>query len=321
MKPAPFAAMFPRPDYAELVARLERPTGPVDVILDTDTYNEIDDQFALAYLVRSEPQLRVKAITAAPFYRDPAVGVCRSRDAADGMEKSYDEILRVLDLLERPDLRDRVYHGARTYLPSETQPVPSDAAAAMVRLSKDYDKTRPLYIVAIGAITNVASALLTDPTMVERCVVIWLGGHAHHWGDCTDFNVSQDIAAARVVFGCGVPLVQFPCLGVVSEFRFSRPELEYWFRGKNKLCDRLIDDTYDFARLKFDHEGWSKPLWDAATIVWLLQGDFLLERYAPSPIPQYDCSYAFDDSRHPIKYVYYVKKDAIIADLAEKLGR
>ena len=31
-----------------LLARLSRPTGPVDVVLDTDTYNEIDDQFAVS---------------------------------------------------------------------------------------------------------------------------------------------------------------------------------------------------------------------------------------------------------------------------------
>lgn len=35
-------------DLAGLLHRLERPTGPVDVVLDTDTYNEVDDQFALS---------------------------------------------------------------------------------------------------------------------------------------------------------------------------------------------------------------------------------------------------------------------------------
>ena len=33
-----------------LLNRLKRPEGKIDVVLDTDTYNEIDDQFALAYL-------------------------------------------------------------------------------------------------------------------------------------------------------------------------------------------------------------------------------------------------------------------------------
>lgn len=312
---------FLPPDPAGLAARLRRPTGPVDVILDTDTYNEIDDQYALAYLIRSEEKLRVRAVTAAPFYRDPSVGVCRSSDPADGMERSYREILKVLTLMGREDLHLRVYRGSRGYLPSETEPVNSPAARAILEISRSYGPDRPLYIVAIGAITNVASALLLDPTLVERCVVVWLGGHGYHWGCCDDFNMIQDIAAARVVFGCGVPLVQLPCLGVVSEFRFSKPELEYWFRGKNALCDYLIDNTYAYAAQKFSCEGWSKPLWDVTPVAWLLDGDYMRDRLVPSPIPQYDSTYAFDPNRHPIKYVYYVQKDPLIADLARKLGR
>lgn len=321
MKKDGFQALFPVPDPAALAARLRRPAGMADVILDTDTYNEIDDQFALAYLVRSQEKLRVRAITAAPFYRDPSVGVCRSADPADGMEKSYQEILKVLSLMGREDLHAHVFRGARGYLPSETEPADSPAARAMVELSREYSQDHPLYLIAIGAITNVASALLLDPTLAERCVVIWLGGHGYHWGRCDDFNMIQDIAAARVVFGCGVPLVQFPCLGVVSEFRFSKPELEYWFRGKNQLCDYLIDNTYRYAAQKFSYEGWSKPLWDVTTVAWLLDGDYVLDRLVPSPIPQYDSTYAFDANRHPIKYVYYVQKDPLAADLAKKLSR
>ena len=41
-------------DQAKLIKRLEKPAGKIDVVLDTDTYNEIDDQFALAYLIRSD---------------------------------------------------------------------------------------------------------------------------------------------------------------------------------------------------------------------------------------------------------------------------
>lgn len=316
-----FASLFPPPDHAALAARLRRPAGMADVILDTDTYNEIDDQFALAYLVRSPEKLRLRAVTAAPFYRDPSVGVCRSSDPGDGMERSYHEILKVLSLMDREDLHSRVYRGSTSYLPSETEPVRSPAAEAIIELSRENSRDNPLYVVAIGAITNVASALLLDPTLAERCVVVWLGGHGYHWGRCDDFNMIQDVAAARVVFGCGVPLVQFPCLGVVSEFRFSKPELEYWFRGKNKLCDYLIDNTYEYAAKKFSQEGWSKPLWDVTPVSWLLEGDFMEDRLVPSPIPQYDSTYAFDPNRHPIRYVYYVHKDPLIADLARKLGR
>lgn len=313
--------IFQKPDIGSLVNRLKTPSGEIDVILDTDTYNEIDDQFALSYLVRSSERLHIKAITAAPFYRDPTKEITRSDSPGDGMERSYQEIGRVLDLLGRPDLKAVVHRGSDQYLPDETTPVVSDAAETMVAISKAYTSENPLYITAIGAITNVASALLLDPTMAARVVVVWLGGHAQHYGGCDEFNMRQDIAAARVVFGSGVALVQLPCMGVVSEFRFSRPELEFWFRDKNELCNYLIDSTYGYAALKFPYENWSKPLWDVTAVAWLLGGDTMLERLIPSPIPQADLSYGISNDRHPIKYVYYIKKDPIAADLAEKLSR
>lgn len=316
-----FEKLFPPIDHADLAARLRRPKGMVDVILDTDTYNEIDDQFALSYLVRSEEKIRVKAITAAPFYRDPATsnGINRSTDPGDGMEKSYNEIFKLLDLLDRPDLKNSVYRGSTSYLSGPFTPVVSQAAEEIVRISQDYNASHQLYIVAIAALTNVASALLMDPTLRERSAVIWLGGHSFQWGLCDDFNMIQDLKAARLLFDCGIPFIQFPMLGVVSEFRFSKPELEYWFRGKNDLCDYLIDNTYKFAKLKYNYEGWSKPLWDVTTVAWLLEGDYLADRMVPSPIPRRDHTYSFYPDRHPIKYVYYIKKDPLIADIAHKL--
>ena len=51
-----------------LLRRLERPESLADAILDTDTYNEIDDQFALAYLLACPEKVRLRAICAAPFF-------------------------------------------------------------------------------------------------------------------------------------------------------------------------------------------------------------------------------------------------------------
>lgn len=314
--------LFPRADDAALVARLRRPASLSDVVLDTDAYNEIDDQFALAYLVRAEGECRVRAICAAPFYSGPSSSrVSRSQSPEDGMSRSFDEILKVLRLMDREDLYTIVHRGSTAYLPDETTPIRSPAADAILRLSQSHSAEDPLYIVAIGAITNVASALLLDPSLRERIMVIWLGGHAHHWADCSDFNMSQDIPAARVVFGCGVPLVQVPCLGVTSEFRFTKPELEHLFRGKNALCDYLIDNTYRYMAQHSHLKEWSKPLWDVAAAAWVLQGDFTLQRVVPSPIPQQDFSYGVDPDRHPMLYVYHIKKDELTEDLVDKLTR
>lgn len=299
----------------QLLRRLEPPQGPIDVALDTDTFNEIDDQYALSYLVRSPEKLRLQAVYAAPFWNEKSSG------PRDGMEKSYEEILRVLALLGEGKRAGDVFRGSPCYLPDEKTPVDSPAARDLVRraMARPADG-EPLYVAAIGAVTNVASALLLEPAIADRIVVVWLGGHARDWPDTKEFNLYQDVAAARVVFGCGVPVVQLPCMGVVSAFTVTGPELEYWLRGKNALCDYLVGVTQEEARRCGMGPCWSRALWDVTTIGWLL-GGFMLDRLEPSPIPQYDGHYSLPPAGRFIRYVYHIDRDRLAEDLFRKLAR
>lgn len=293
------------------------PTGKIDVVLDTDAYNEIDDQFAICYMLKSAHKINVKGICAAPFLNR------KSGSAADGMNKSYDEILKLLKLANKEKLKQIVLKGSETYLPNEATPVESEAASFMADLAERYSPEHPLYIVAIGAITNVASAILKNPNMKENCVVIWLGGHARHMPlAASEFNMKQDIAAARVIFGCGIPLVQLPCGGVVDRFATSRYELEHWLRGKNALSDYLCDNTIKEAESYAAGKPWTRVIWDVTAVAWLLNdgSKFMNDRLIPSPVPEYDKHYAFDENRHFIKCVYKVNRDALMEDLFRVLG-
>ena len=302
-------------ETAELLKKLERPTGKVDVVLDTDTYNEIDDQFALSYMIKSDDKLNVKAIYAAPFFNEKSTG------PADGMEKSYHEIIKVLGLLEREDLKAVVFRGSDRYLSSEEEPVLSDAAKDLADRAMTYTEENPLYVVAIGAITNVASALIMKPEIKDRMVVIWLGGHAHHWPENTEFNLYQDVAAARIIFGCGVPFVQLPCMGVVSAFTVSGADLAMHLKGQNPLCDYLAENVAQEVKSYCDSPVWSRVIWDVTAVAWLLSEEFMNDVVVHSPIPEYDGRYAFDDRRHFMKYVYYIDRDKLLRDLFEKLSK
>lgn len=302
-------------DNIKMVQRLNKPKGRVDVVFDTDTYNEIDDQYALAYLVKSPEKLNVKAIYAAPFFN------LKSSSPADGMEQSYIEIMNILNLMESDELKKLVHKGSEIFMPDERTPVYSAASNDLIRRAMEYTEDNPLYVIAVGAITNIASALLIKPEIKDRIVVIWLGGNAYHWKDNREFNLYQDIAGARIVFGCGVPLVHIPCLGVVSAFRTGGPELEYWLRGKNKLCDYLVDATALEAKKCDGGEFWSRAIWDVTAVAWLLDGDYLLDCFESSPIPEYDHKYTFNKTRHIVKYVYHVNRDILFGDLFTKLSR
>jgi len=303
---------------AELLKLLEVPSGKIDVVLDTDTFNEIDDQYAVAYMLRSDDKLNAKAIYAAPFYNS------HSSSPEDGMEKSYNEVLKIVSLCGRDDLKPNIFKGSRNYLPDEKTPVVSPAAEDLARRAMEYSKEKPLYVVAIGAITNVASALLINPEIAEKVVIVWLGGHGYHFPKpASEFNMVQDIAAARVVFGCGAPVVQLPCVGVVSEFRVSKPELEYWLKDKNPLADYLARNTIREVeeRPNYVERAWTRVIWDVTAIAWLLNdgGRFMIESVEHSIIPQYDKSYSQDMTNRFFKYVRYIKRDALMDDLFAKL--
>ena len=297
----------------ERLRNLQGPEGRIDMVLDTDAYNEIDDQFAISYAIHAGEKIDVKAFYAAPFFNE------RSAGPEDGMERSYREILKLLRLAGKEDYP--VFKGSRGYLSDEKTPQESPAALDLSVRAMQYTAERPLYTVAIGAITNVASALLLNPEIAGRIVIVWLGGNALHWPDNREFNCMQDVAAARVVMDSGAPLVILPCQGVVSAFTTTGPELRYWLGGKSPLCDYLVDHTVEAAEEYAKGKVWSRVIWDAAAIGWLLNDDgrLMTDELVPTPIPEYDHHYARDPRRPFCKMVTAVRRDALFEDLFSHL--
>jgi len=297
--------------------KLNVPTRRVDVVLDTDCFNEIDDQFALAYLLRSPERANLVAISAAPFLNK------KVQTPAEGMDKSYKEIYKVLELALPGQEKPPVWRGSEIFLPDENTPVESEAARKIVELAMTYTPEEPLYVVAIGAVVNVASAILMEPAIKDRIVLVWLGGHARHYEDNFEFNLRQDVASGRVVFGSGVPMIQLPCRGVVSQFATTRYELEHWMLGKNPLSDYLASNAIAHCEALAPGKAWSKPLWDVTAVAWLCNDDerFMMHRLENAVLPAYDHKYEKTELDHKIRYVYYINRDVLFADMLEKLTK
>jgi len=275
-------------------------------VLDTDTFNEIDDQFAVAYLLRATDRAEPEAVYAAPFLNK------RSSSAGDGMEKSYAEIQRLLKGLGMSDFPS--FRGSDRFLGGE--PVESDAAADLVERAMASTHSDRLNIIAIGALTNVASALLMNPRIAERSNVIWLGGHSPEWPHNREFNLRGDISAARVVFDSGVPLYVVPCLGVASHMHTSRYELAHFLD--------LEDPLSRFLYARFVEHGpeegvWSKQIWDISAVAWLVLPGAVESLARPTPRIVEDGSYVHDPLRRPCRFAYHLDRDAIFADLFSRL--
>lgn len=302
-------------DYEISIKRLEKPMRRIDVVLDTDMYNEVDDQFAIAYLLQNNQKLNLKAILAAPFFNH------HSKDALDGMLKSYDEVFNILKLLNKEEYySDIVYKGSEGFLDDERTARESEAVDRLIELSKNYSKDNPLYIIAIAACTNISSAIIKCPDIVNKIFVVWVGGMSFEWHDNASFNAGQDVASARVLLGSGVPLVLIPGRGVLDHLITTEPELEYWLRDKNEFCNYIIDKTKMEAIKCKGEKCWSRPISDISAVAWLLDDTFMLDRIEHAPIMNYDNFYSFDKRRLFIRYVYSVNRDKLLSDLFTKLS-
>ncbi len=299
---------FPKLDLALRLARLEPPTGKIRMVLDTDTYNEIDDQFAVVYALLSPDKLGLEAIYAAPFYN------ARSSGPGDGMERSYQEILRLLKRLDvAPD--GFVFRGSTGFMPDWEHPQRSAAALDLVERAMSAGD-EPLYVLAIGAITNVASAILIEPKIIEHIVVVWLGGQPLHWPHVREFNLGQDIPASKLIFDCGVPLIQIPCTGVASQLLTTWSEIERYVKGQGAIGDYLAQI---FAQYRGDKFAWSKVIWDISGVAWLLDGDWVPTDVVPSPILTDQLTWSVDRSRHFVRIANFVHRDPIFGDLFARL--
>ncbi len=304
------AQNFPKMDEATRIKKLNPPTGKIRMILDTDTYNEVDDQFALAYAILSPDKIKVEAVYAAPFKNQ------RADTPGEGMEKSYEEILRLLKFMGKSS-ENFAFRGSDRYLEDVKRPVKSDAVDDLIKKALASSPEDPLYVVTIGCITNIASAILIEPKIIENIVVVWLGGNDLNWPHQLEFNLMQDVPAAQVVFNSGVPLVVLPTQPVVSHLATTIPELSYYLEGKNELSDYLFNIVKEYSG---GQEAWSKVIWDVSTIAWLNNPSWIPTNLVHSPILTDQVTFSVDNSRHFIRMATSLNRDAIFRDLFKKLS-
>ncbi|MFO7637348.1 MAG: nucleoside hydrolase [Clostridia bacterium] len=279
------------------------------MVLDTDTYNEVDDQFALVYALLSE-EVKLEAVYAAPFHNE------RSSSPGDGMHRSHEEILRLLDLMGCTG-DGFVFKGSDRYMGSLSTPCRNAAVEDLIKKAGKSNPADPLYVVAIGAPTNVASAITLEPGIMENIIVVWLGGNARCWPRQNEFNQKQDLVASRVLFDSKVRLVQIPCWPVASHLKVSVPEL--------KACmgdSRIAHDLVGIVDEALHGNLWqTRVIWDISAVAYVVNPRFMRIHSIHSPVLCEDMVYALDETRHWIDCAYYVDRDGIFGDFYKKIHK
>jgi inosine-uridine nucleoside N-ribohydrolase len=241
-----------------------------------------------------------------------------------GMERSFREIVTVFDKLGLSSA-GRVFRGSAGYLRTPRAPVHSDAARHLAETALASPADDPLYVVAIGCVTNIASALLIAPEIAERIVVVWTAGYPSHAPHVNDaFNLEQDLIASTLLFDCGVPLVYLPGFHVGAQLRLSIEEAERHVRGRGAIGDYLYhlythNPLWDMLGIdSFHAHSW--VLWDLIDIAWLLEPAWVPSELVRAPrLTRTRRWRRGGGGRHLMREAHAVARDAIFRDLYDKL--
>ena len=243
-----------------------------------------------------------------------------------GMELSYEEIIEVYNKMNL-DPGDLVYRGSKCYLESFDDPVDSPAARHIIERALASSPDDPLYIIGLGCVTNIASAILIAPEIINNIVVTWTSGfpttcHRPNYS----FNLEQDMLSSQLLFDCGVPLVYLPGYHIGAQLRLSLPEMETWVRGKGEIGDYLYwlythNPLHERQGIS-DHFGRTWVIWDLINIAWLLNPDWTPSDILPAPRLGDDKRWHHNQNeRHVIREVYEIDRDAIFRDFFMKLQK
>ena len=361
--------VFRAHDPAWYLQRLALPGGRLRVVVDTDAANEIDDQFALAWVLLSLDRFALEGVYAAPFsFAHRRQEMIRARQARDnpsaaspsdlallhnyadriagyenkgwaletmslaafdppdvGMERSYVEILTVFEKLRMPP-DGLVFRGTPGYLASPAQAHSSEAVEHLIRTARKGTDADPLYVLALGCVTNIACALLLAPDIIDKVVVVWTSGYPSHAPQTNDsFNLEQDMVASTVLLDSGVPLVYLPGYQVGAQLRLSLPEMETYVRGRGAIGDYLFqlfthNPLWEFAGIdSFYAHSW--VIWDVINVAWLLNPAWVPSAIVPTPVLGSDRRWRQAAGRHPMREGYAVARDAIFRDFFRKLEK
>lgn len=270
------------------------------VILDTDAYNEIDDQFAIAYFYYSD-KVDLLAVCAEHYMHDR----CNSRSL--GMKRSYDEIVKVLSLCD-PHYTTETCRGSTETIDATGCAVESEAADAIIRIARESDEI--VYVVAIGALTNVTSAIMKAPDIKEKICVLFVGCRPLFLGCPVEYNVEQDYRAAVELFESGTPLIIVPDANVTSTLR-SPIDCTAEIKGANPVCDYLYDISYNAYRAVGCPPTWARTIWDLGAPAIFETPECATYEFMPRPILTREQTYAFDDSRPEMIMVTALDRDPI----------
>jgi len=272
----------------------------IRVIIDTDTRNEIDDVWAVTLAILSPERFKIEGFVAANFDNQ--------RGGPEGIEASAKEIEIILakaGMAGRWPVKRGSHPMQYQYEPSRSEGVDFIIERAMAGSPAD-----PLWVVGLGAATDIASAILIEPAIIDRVVVFW--HFRTKWPkQCHNFNVFNDTRAARIVFHSPFSFVLFDT-GTYLTCPMADSER---FVSYGQLGKYLHEYRYNSAY----YQKPTKGFFDLGDIAALVEPDLASWEVTACPDVEKNLDYQFRGTKGSILRCYDIDRDRTFELLDSKL--
>ena len=274
----------------------------IRVVFDTDAKNEIDDIWAIALAILSPERFQIEGFVAANFDNNrPEAGP----DSIEASAREIETILAKAGLAGRYPIKRGSPPMRYKYEPSESEGVDFIIEKAMASTPED-----PLWVVGLGAATDIASAYLKEPRIANRVRVFW--HFRTRWPEqCWNFNVIGDVRAARIVFHSDLPFVLFD-----TGTHLSCPmEFSQQFVSCGELGRYLHEYRFESAYYRRPDKGF----FDLGDIAALVDPNLASWEVVDGPEVGWDLAYRHAGTKGKILRCYDIDREGTMALLYDKL--
>lgn len=275
------------------------PNKKVRAIICSDVGNEADDQFAIVHALLTK-RIVVKGMIAGFF------------NESDSVNKAHRKMKQISKLM---NINVPIKKGAESPRLKMTE-----GAKLIIEEAVREDKL-PLYIICLGGLTDLATAIKKNPQIVNRIHVVWVGGGRYPLGS-HEANVARDLEAANIVMNSNCDVWQIPS-NAYKEMRVSTSFLRFELTNGGKVSDFLYEELLNFVKNYQNDKSWindeSWVLGDSAAIGVLLDEQKGSYSMIDAPVFRNDFTYNFQTKSKKIRVYNHVDRDLILMDLISKL--
>jgi inosine-uridine nucleoside N-ribohydrolase len=277
-------------------------TAQTRVWIDADTANEIDDLYAITRMLAA-PELEIVALSSAQWSKSPAA----EGNTLEASQRLNEALLGLTGRMSIPHPRGS---AVGVYWWGSERAAHSAASYHLIRAAHATPAGQKLTVITLGALTNVASALMIDPSIAPKMRLYWLGAFIDTekgvW-DKSEFNCLNDIPALNEVLNrTDLELFVMPA-SVARALTFDYASTAERLAKHGRLGAFLLD------RWKQHAPGSSTwIMWDLAAAEWLLKPGLVKWKRLRTPP---------ENTQRDVDVAVSIDAEAMRADFWQSIGR